>query len=258
MKDGALTFILARGIGRSFIARGVERSRRARLPDGGTRRLKGGVRQTMTEDLVDQPVGRRRDRGVLPRALGLLLGRRDGLHGGLAGPDAGARERRRRPGPDRQPAARHARALHRRDADRQQHRQHRRVGLHDERARRGVRRRGRDLRHGRHVDPRHHLRRGAAEDARDHLAGQGLAALRAAGLGHRRPVRAADARDREARARDAAPLRHHHRREPGDPLGHRGDPRPGRPAAQGGRRRQAPSATCSAASSTCATSPSPT
>ena len=26
VKDGALTFILARGIGRSFIARGVERS----------------------------------------------------------------------------------------------------------------------------------------------------------------------------------------------------------------------------------------
>ena len=47
-------------------------------------------------------------------------------------------------------------------------------------------------------------------------------------------------------------------REPGDPLGDRGDPRPGRPAAQGGRRRHAPSATCSAASSTCATSPSPT
>ena len=71
-------------------------------------------------------------------------------------------------------------------------------------------------------------------------------------------VRAADARRREARARHAAALRHPPRRASVRALG-----RPRKSAARSTSctRRAAsprPSATCSAGSSTCATSPSPT
>ena len=130
--------------------------------------------------------------------------------------------------------------------------------LHDERPHRPVRARRRHLRDDRDVAPRHHLRRGDAEDDRDHIAGPHVAPASPSRCLDGRAVRASDARRREARARLAAAVRHPPRRASIRALGRGGNPRPGRPPAQGGRRSPTPSATCSAASSTCATSPSPT
>ena len=165
----------------------------------------------MTGDIADRICGlAAADRDVLPLPLGLLLGRRDGVHRRRRAPACSRSRRRRRPRPHRQPAARDARALHRRDADRQQHRQHRRLGLRHQRARRDLRRRGRDLRDGRDVGPRHHLRRGAAEDAGHHRrrTRSRSAFARPVSVG-RRAVSARWRSRSSARPADAAALRHH-------------------------------------------------
>ena len=75
VKGGALTFILARGIGRSFIAPGVEVDEvRAFL-----RKREQRVTVMIEESSVDLWLAALIVIFCL-RALGLLLGRRDGLH----------------------------------------------------------------------------------------------------------------------------------------------------------------------------------
>jgi len=124
------------------------------------------------------------DRHRLPVAVGVLLRQRDGADRDLArqhdaAGQAGQSWRRDRGRPDRD-----ARAHHRRAADRQQHRQYRRLGAGHRHFCRLARRGRRALCHHRHDRGGDHLLRGAAQDRRPRHAGS------------RRPVRRTADEDR--------------------------------------------------------------
>ena len=159
VKGGALTFILARGIGQSFIAPGIDPRQGPRLPGRRNRRIAAMIDESSGDLWLAALVV------VFCLLLSAFFSAGETAFTGASRARMLALEKRRRQARQAgEPPARNARALHRRGADRQQHRQYRRLGLRHERARRDLRAGGRDLRHGDHVGPGDRLRRGAAED----------------------------------------------------------------------------------------------
>jgi hypothetical protein len=203
VQRGALTFILARGVGESFIAKGVgAEDVRAFLPKNS----RGADFHAWREprSLARRPLGRGSHRDLLHPFVGAVRRLGDGADGGVAGADARAGKERRRRRRHRQQAARPARSLHRRHAARQHAGQYRLLRLHDQRARRPRRRRGRHLRHDHHDRAAARLRRGDAQDHRHQLSRPDVAAGGARRRRFRGDLHAGAARGRGDRRRGAA------------------------------------------------------